>query len=237
LSAFMITFSIFFVPLTNLQSELIFDGNGGRYSISSDRSYLMIESSIPSLDFSEIYPDLDTIVINVSNYSPYYYNLAKDDYGLSNNVNVTNLKIAGAPSQNLLPWAHMPNVKTFAVSSPSNNLYYLEFALPFIESLEIILYREQAEFVKTLENISKLINLEDFKLQMDGAWRTQGFTNYELCALSKMHKLKKLTIIFTNLNYGDQGFSEAKLEELKHILPNTDVQVESYFRQSQDGGS
>lgn len=238
----LLIFFIHILSLNNLYSELIIR-DGGQYIRSDDRKYVWIEKGIPSLDFSNECPFMDTFVINVTNYSPYYYWHAEDDYGLSNNVFVKTLTVAGLPTQKLLKWTHMPNIETFRVSRIYEDYNYLEYALPSIKSLEVILYNEQyyparSTLFKTLDNISKLKNLEHLTLHMVSGWHNSGFTpQEELPILEKMQQLKTFKIIFSDVIPGQTVFNEHDLEVLKYVtLPNTDIKVETHYREPQDGG-
>lgn len=220
-----------------LYGGIVFTGDGGRYSHSDDFKYIMIESGISSLDFSKQYPYVESFAINVSNYSPYYYWHAENDYGLSNNVNVKRLAIGGAPSQKLLNFAHMPNVKSYGVGTIYNNLDYLPFALPYISELELFIYtnydpEQRASLGNALGNISKLSELEHFTLRMKGSYNS-GFSDKEFVEISKMQGLKTLTIILEDLDWGQVGIDKINLQQ---ALPTTNVMVEThyYFYQPSD---
>lgn len=223
----------------------------GRFYISDDQKSLSVIRGIPSLDFSKEYPALTDLEIQVSLETPYYYWHAKDDHGLTHNVNVKTLMVGGvsredvAPSQKLLKWAHMPNVQILKLTGIYEDLNYLTTGFLFVDTLEIKLYSEQFypkrnEFFKTLENISKLPHLEHLTFELRRGWNNSELTQQELSIIGKMQELKTLKFIFSDLPHGQRGFTNQNFNLLKTTLPNTEIKMEVHYSQppklNYDGG-
>lgn len=203
------------------------------HGVNFDQKYLAIERGTPSLDFSKEYPNLDHLLINPTySYDPNYYLHATNDHGLSKNVNMKTLRIGGKPSQKLLKWAYMPSVEKYGASHVFEDLNYLPNALPFIKSMELMLYFQElrypgrSDLYKSFENISKLTQLEDLTIHM--MYGLQEITEQELSIFQKMQQLKTIKFILTEVNpYFDK--SEDYINLIRAVLNNTHIEVERYY--------
>ncbi len=236
LAVFALTF---FVPNNNLYSW-----NSIRYEyLYSFKMHLVknviITDGLDSLDFSESDPKIEVLNLhkNSSLFEDFTF-LAKDDSGLSNNINLKTIMVWNEYPQIPISLSYLPHVERYEVSwSPLNNFAYLSDVLPSLKSLYFDMYaRPRDSMAACFENISKLEFLENLEINTHDKFWGDSLTKQEIDALSKMYNLKTLTFQINGVESNHKGsqLSLEKLQILRDLLPNTDIKVIIRYYAPQD---
>lgn len=218
--------------------------------IHKDCILAYVNDGFSSLDFSKIYPKLNRLELfdrKVTSWEPKekLEYLAQDDAGLSKNINLKVIYAWNDYCQIPISLSYLPSVESFQnfLNGPYHDFDYLSQSLP---SLKTLIYSAALEYPKgtsfreklpiRLNNISKLELLENLTIDTNSdQWGSRTFTDQELEALSKMHRLKNFTLKITYYNkFEKPAFDKETLQILRNLLPNTKVKIDFYLHLPQD---
>ena len=206
-----------------------------------------VDDGLVNLDFSEEYPNLSKIELRDESHfdldhpeKPLY--LAKEDAGLGKNVNLKEIFIDHVYAQTPVSLSYLPSVEHYHLwwGIGLHDFDYLSQALPNLKTLSLGLFDYDKNRVKRaiqLENISKLERLENLNFSTSTPhWGpTLSFSDKEIEALSKMHKLKNITIEIRKERHENVFFDPEVLQTLKYLLPNLKIKIIIYIYYPPDG--
>lgn len=197
-------------------------------TITINNPAMMLNQGHYSLDFSDIYPDLEEIEINFNfDFDTKFFNQFNGDLGLSNNMNLKSIK-GKDHFLKIVMCAELPQLTSLEMHF-SNKNYKWDWLSKF-DSLKMlkVYYNGHFSVTNLIFNVSNCKNIEEFSLSCGYYWLNK--TQEDL--IISMSHLKKLRLYVSAMSF-DYWNTTSSYEafKVKFMDTNPHVQAEiSFYR-------
>lgn len=187
-----------------------------------------------NFDFSDEYPDLESLSIASGKELEEYFKNATDDLGLRKNRKLKEIKIKYSKHFiDVISKTKLPKLKSLFISCAAQmNDWDFLFIFPALAHLEVEC-ADNANFTHLLKNVYSLTQLKTFSVFFDDYITPEStqLNHKQVSLLSSLTQLELLSFkyfrILTSKNKkSEKSYYKRLAEELKKKLPHTEVVVE-----------